>query len=579
MKSSCPSLFFGLLVAASGEPVTYPVAKVDVHVPPESNNPYLVPLRRESVPVRRQGKIASFKTSYSGVISVGSPKRQEFRVVFDTGSGHVVLPALECRSETCLLHRRYNMQASTSASMVNIDGSPLAAGDYADQATIGFGTGEITGEFVKDRVCLGPADSDDADAPCMDMSLIMAIEMSAQPFKSFGFDGILGLGLSSLALSPSFSFFDMLTKGRGAGSHHFAVYLTEGEEDGEEAEVAIGGYNGKRLLEPLAWSPVSKQDLGYWQVKIVAVRINGIELDVCKDGTCNGVVDTGSSHLGVPAPHDKEFAALLTQDANDILDCRLVEAPTIEIELVGGNLTIYPETYMRRLPLREGVSVGSAKGVSMTAAAAKPVGGDQAETDKVLLTQNPNVNVTSGVASNSTGNGFLPNDAETKAKETVSQEAELPPQVRRHCRPKMMPVSMPEPLGPKLFILGEPVLHRYYSVYDWSNPRIGFGLSSSRRNREGPLAFREGADRRGSLPEGMDTILMQQRLTMDSVSSSDADSVGWTDEDVASGDTLQFSQVTVSIGLSVRPRRVGSLKNLPRDMISEATRGEWSDSI
>jgi hypothetical protein len=270
---------------------------------------------------------------------------------------------------------------------------------------------------------------------------------------------------------------------------------------------------------------------------------------------------------------------LLTQDANDILDCRLVEAPTIEIELVGGNLTIYPETYMRRLPLREGVSVGSAKGVSMTAAAAKPVGGDQAETDKVLLTQNPNVNVTSGVASSSTGNGFLPNDAETKAKETVSQEAELLPQVRRHCRPKMMPVSMPEPLGPKLFILGEPVLHRYYSVYDWSNPRIGFGLSSSRRNREGPLAFREGADRRGSLPEGMDTILMQQRLTMDSVSSSDADSVGWTDEDVASGDTLQFSQVTVSIGLSVRPRRVGSLKNLPRDMISEATRGEWSDSI
>jgi len=377
-------VIFGLLITSSQS-----LPRAEIEVPPESSRPYLVPLRRESVPVRRHGKIASFKTSYSGVISVGFPKRQEFRVVFDTGSGHIVLPALECGSETCLLHRRYNMGASQSASMVNMDGSPLAAGEYADQATIGFGTGEITGEFVKDRVCLGPAEITKADAtdgeqtqanpPCLDVALIMAIEMSAQPFKSFGFDGILGLGLGSLALSPSFSFFDVLTKSPGSGSHHFAVYLTEHEGDGEESEVAIGGYNGKRLLEPLAWSPVAKQDLGYWQVRILAIRINGKTLDVCKDGTCHGVVDTGSSHLGVPAPYDKEVAELVTQEANDILDCRLVDAPTIEIELPGGNITIYPETYMRRLPLREGVSVGSAKGVSMTAAEAngKQVGGEQ----------------------------------------------------------------------------------------------------------------------------------------------------------------------------------------------------------
>jgi len=524
--------------------------RVEVEVPPESSRPYLVPLRRESVPVRRHGKIASFKTSYSGVISVGSPKKQEFRVVFDTGSGHVVLPAIECGSETCLLHRRYNMQASQSASMVNIDGSPLEAGEYADQATIGFGTGEITGEFVKDRVCLGPAETNEADtvqgqqpAPCFEMSLIMAIEMSAQPFKSFAFDGILGLGLGSLALSPSFSFFDVLTQGSGGGSSHFAVYLTEAEEDGEESEVAIGGYNGKRLMEPLAWSPVAKQDLGYWQVQILAVRINGVTLDVCKDGTCHGVVDTGSSHLGVPAPYDKDVAELLTQEAMDILDCRLVEAPTIEIELLGGNITIYPETYMRRLPLREGVSVGSAKGVSMTAET-KQVGGEQPESDRMSVLS---VNVTTATANRTSVTGSSPQPIASHPEEEA-----LPQQVKRFCRPKMMPVSMPEPLGPKLFILGEPVLHRYYSVYDWSSPQIGFGLAASRRNLEGPLLFREGVDRRGSLPEGVDTILMQQQVhvAMDSVSSSDADSVGWTDET----DDAMFAQVTVSIVLAIHPR-------------------------
>lgn len=45
-----------------------------------------------------------------------------------------------------------------------------------------------------------------------------------------------------------------------------------------------------------------------------------------------------------------------------------------------------------------------------------------------------------------------------------------------------MPVNFPAPLGPNLFILGEPVLSRYYTVYDWERPQIGFGLAASRQN-------------------------------------------------------------------------------------------------
>ena len=40
-------------------------------------------------------------------------------------------------------------------------------------------------------------------------------------------------------------------------------------------------------------------------IPILAVRLDGQELEVCKDGTCRGVVDTGTSHLGVPGPFDK----------------------------------------------------------------------------------------------------------------------------------------------------------------------------------------------------------------------------------------------------------------------------------
>merc|ERR1719356_769568 len=52
------------------------------------------------------------------------------------------------------------------------------------------------------------------------------------------------------------------------------------------------------------------------------------------------------------------------------------------------------------------------------------------------------------------------------------------------CMPRLMPVNLPAPLGPNLFILGEPLLHRYYTVYDWQAARIGFGYAAIEQNRQ-----------------------------------------------------------------------------------------------
>jgi hypothetical protein len=50
-------------------------------------------------------------------------------------------------------------------------------------------------------------------------------------------------------------------------------------------------------------------------------------------------------------------------------------------------------------------------------------------------------------------------------------------QVERICKPMLMSMDLPEPLGPNLFILGEPVLRKYYTVLDADSNRIGFGLA------------------------------------------------------------------------------------------------------
>jgi saccharopepsin len=320
----------------------------------------------------------------------------------------------------------------------------------------------------------------------------MAIEMSPQPFKSFNFDGIVGLGLKNLALAESFSYFNVL-----AGSHklslpQFGVFLSEGE-DGEESEIAFGGYNTKRILDPLHFVPVAKPELGYWEVQIKAIRIDGRELDVCMDGTCRGVVDTGTSHIGVPAPYNVEVSDLLTRDAGDLLDCRLVQAPEVEIELPGINLTLNPRNYMRRLPLREGVTVGSPKGV--------------------VIDEEP---------------------AQSPAQHTVVAASE--DNVNRQCTPRVTRVNLPEPLGPKLFILGEPILHRYYTVYDWANLQVGFSLSNSRQNTE-DLSELSG---RGSLPQDVEMLLMQETVSTFRRSSS---RVHNDDDD----DETMFIQVTLSV--------------------------------
>jgi hypothetical protein len=534
-----------------------------------NNNPHVISLRRESVPIYRRGKVASFKTSYSGLINLGSPP-QEFRVVFDTGSGNLVIPAVECETASCQVHRRYNIKNSQTGVSIHDNGSEVGDDELTEQLTIGFGTGEVTGEFVKERLCFQHAAQEQeqqhqqlqqqqqqqqqqasyfeelsaeptvpmvgvsADStahmakddlvvpakspPCVDMHILAAVQMSTHPFKSFLFDGILGLALETLAVNSNFSTIPMLSRSGLLQGQTFGFFLTEGE-DGEESEIAFGGPDMRRLREPLSWAPVLHPEMGYWLVEIVAVRVGGRTLDICKDGTCRGVVDTGTSHLGVPTPADTEMAELLTQPARDYLDCRLVPSPEVQIEVPGKNITIGSHTLMRRLPLREGVTVGSAKGVEMNSTNETP---PTLQPDAVAPKHADPAPVPSAGLPSGHNNGT---------------------EVRRFCRPRLMRVSMPAPLGPKLFILGEPLLHQYYAAFDMAKKQVGFSRINNRFSNRNPASY---ANSRGSLPAGVESLLLQKRMKL-------SKSITKESKHLDIDDNVAFMQVSVS--LTLRPRQ------------------------
>jgi len=74
-----------------------------------------------------------------------------------------------------------------------------------------------------------------------------------------------------------------------------------------------------------------------------------------------------------------------------------------------------------------------------------------------------------------------------------------------------MPVNLPEPLGPKLFILGEPLLSRYYTVYDWKEAQIGFGLAATQANKE---ALAQGGQQKGHEDEDQEEIYSFMQVTV-----------------------------------------------------------------
>merc|ERR1719401_105874 len=115
------------------------------------------------------------------------------------------------------------------------------------------------------------------------MQLVTATEMSQVPFDAMDFDGVLGLGLRPLALTESLHFLTVLARvGGRPRSSQFGLFLAAGAGvASEESEITFGGYNGERLAGPLQWVPLTRQDLGYWQVEVLSIRIDGTELDLC----------------------------------------------------------------------------------------------------------------------------------------------------------------------------------------------------------------------------------------------------------------------------------------------------------
>lgn len=246
--------------------------------------------------------------------------------------------------------------------------------------------------------------------------------MSELPFSQMPNDGIVGLGLEGLTIGRDFGFLTKFTD-RVVGSKdvelQFGLFLGMGPDAG--GEIVFGGYDSSRLAVPdsLVWTPVASPEKGFWQVAVVAVRVGGKSLPLCSEAECRGAVETGASHFSL-----SDELGLVVEDA-----LREAGDGAEQAEVVGADGEVVVSKRQRGY-------------------------GDGLVNVELVLE----------------GGGVLTLRPEDYVS---SPDCKVKPET---CRPLIERHTIPDPIGRGLFVLGENVLRRYYTVFDWGEKRIGFGL-------------------------------------------------------------------------------------------------------
>lgn len=277
-------------------------------------------------------------TEYYGVVHVGTPG-QTFRVVFDTGSGNLVIPSSTCADEACKSHRQYDADSSKTSKQIAFADMPDQAVDEAkggdrDVVTITFGTGEMSGVFVKDQVCVGRN-------ICALVQFVAATEESDEPFGMVPFDGILGLSLPEMSEGKGFNVVDEMIKQGSLKQNLFSVYFDE-----HESEITFGDYKKELMASELFWVPVSHP--GYWQVEVDDLVIKNEKQNLCGDNekTCQVAVDTGTSLMAGPT----RIINALTERLNVKSDCsNFNELEDLGFMIGQDILTLTPTDYVEKV--------------------------------------------------------------------------------------------------------------------------------------------------------------------------------------------------------------------------------------
>jgi hypothetical protein len=216
-----------------------------------------------------------------------------------------------------------------------------------DEVDIKFGTGEIKSNLIRDDVCIGIEEN----SLCLEKFLFLsAFDLSEEPFKEVDFDGIIGLGLSDLSVSPQSNFLENLFKSKKISKKMFAFYfrknlkpltnskhlyknidsIYEYKEEFQDklSELFIGGIDFDRIKGDIFFNEIISKK--YWEVKLDNIYYGNTKLPFCNDRECTAIIDSGTSTLGFSNEFENVFK-ILTNFKNNCSNLNSLKALIFQI--------------------------------------------------------------------------------------------------------------------------------------------------------------------------------------------------------------------------------------------------------
>ncbi|XP_039492288.1 aspartic proteinase A3 [Drosophila santomea] len=262
---------------------------------------------------------------YYGNISMGNP-RQNFSVIFDTGSSNTWLPSVNCpkSNAACQNHRKYNSSASSSYAP---DGRNF---------TLQYGSGRVVGYLSQDTMHIAGA-----ELPSLTFGESLFLQHFA--FSEVQFDGLVGLGLGVLSWSNTTPFLELLCANRLIEKCIFSVYLRR-----EPREIVFGGFDETKFEGKLHYMPVSQWRT--WSLEITKTSVATKQIG----GKSNAILDTGTSLVLVPQKTYQNLLNALSaklQNGYSVVTCRSEPLPNINILIGDMVFPLTPSNYLMEVIL------------------------------------------------------------------------------------------------------------------------------------------------------------------------------------------------------------------------------------
>jgi hypothetical protein len=210
---------------------------------------------------------------------------QKFKVIFDTGSSNLWVQSKVCRTPGCLQHKGFDHSKSLTFRKHFVKGKiPVFS--------IRYGTGKITGEFVKDVVNV-------AGITVVDQIFGLTYKEEGFAFMNVPFEGILGLSFPTISKSNSVPFMDNVISHNLLKHNIFSIFLSE--DSG--SNILFGKVNKQNMLSNFTYVEVVSKT--YWQLEIEDIKIGNYTTNYCnllrqESGSCGVAIDSGTSLYAGP---------------------------------------------------------------------------------------------------------------------------------------------------------------------------------------------------------------------------------------------------------------------------------------